>query len=92
MAKSPAIPLYTDAYLADTRHLTSAQHGAYLHLLMMAWRQPDCALPNNDETLSRWASMDLRTWLRNRDVVMAFWKVMPDGKWQQPTLRRTPSC
>lgn len=86
MAKYPAIPLYTDAYLADTRHLTAAQHGAYLLLLMMAWRQPDCALPDNDETLSRWASMDLRTWLRNRDAVMAFWKMMPDGRWQQPRL------
>lgn len=53
MADFPALPLWTDAYLADTLHLTDQQHGIYLRLLMMIWRAPDCRIPNNDEWLAR---------------------------------------
>jgi uncharacterized protein YdaU (DUF1376 family) len=90
MAQFPSLPLFTDAYLADTRHLTAQQHGAYLLLLMMAWRSPDCAIPDDDVTLARWASMDLRAWKNNRDVILAFWRpfIAEDGKqkWRQLRL------
>lgn len=86
MAQFPALPLFTDAYLGDTRHLTAAQHGAYLLLLMTAWRTADCALPNNDDDLAKWAAMDRRTWDRNKSKVMAFWKLGDDGYWKQPRL------
>lgn len=75
MAEFPALPLFTDAYLSDTRHLTAAQHGAYVLLLMMAWRTPDCALPNDDEILARWACMDRRTWMKNKHIILSFWKL-----------------
>lgn len=86
MAQFPALPIWTDAYLGDTRHLTAAQHGAYFLLLITAWRTHDCALPNDDALLSKWASMDRRTWDRNRSVVMAFWELCDDGKWRQCKL------
>lgn len=86
MAEFPALPLFTDAYMADTRHLTAAQHGAYLLLLMTAWRMPDCKLPDDDKFLSRCASMDLRTWRANRDAIMAFWKVDETQKFYQGRL------
>lgn len=85
MADFPALPFYTDAYLADTRHLTAAQHGAYFLLLMTAWRMSDNALPDDDAKLSSWASMDKRTWLKNKSVVMSFWQ-RTDGKWRQKKL------
>lgn len=47
MADFPALPLWTDAYLADTTDLTAEQHGVYLILLMLAWRRSDCALPDD---------------------------------------------
>ena len=86
MAKYPSMPLFTDAYMADTRHLTAAQHGAYLLLLMTAWRMPDCKLPDDDVFLSRCASMDLRTWKKNKAVVMTFWKVDEQQKFYQARL------
>lgn len=86
MAEFPAMPLFTDAYMADTRHLTAAQHGAYLLLLMTAWRMPDCKLPNDDVFLSRCAAMNLRTWKANKDVVMAFWKLDDEQKFTQSRL------
>jgi len=86
MAEFPALPLWTDAYLADTRHLTAAQHGAYLLLLMTAWRTPDCKLPNDDDFLCRWSGMGKRQWEANRDVVLAFWKRDENNKLYQPRL------
>lgn len=83
VAKFPALPLFTDAYLADTRHLSTLQHGAYLLLLMMAWRMPDCALPDDDEKLARWAGIDRRTWNANKATILAFWRLGDDGMWRQ---------
>lgn len=87
MAKYPALPLFTDAYMADTRHLTTAQHGAYLLLLMTAWRMPECSLPDDDDFLSRITGMDKRTWNRNKDIIMAFWKLDEKQKWCQGRLK-----
>ena len=86
MSKYPSMPLFTDAYMADTRHLSAAQHGAYLLLLMTAWRMPDCRLPDDDVFLSRCAAMDLRTWRKNKDIVMAFWEKDEAQKFQQARL------
>ena len=86
MADFPALPLWTDAYLSDTRHLTQAQHGAYLLLLITAWRTPDCSLPNDDILLSRYACADMRTWLKQKKSVMAFWTLGEDGRWRQKKL------
>ena len=86
MAEFPVLPFFTDAYLADTRHLTAAQHGAYLLLLMTAWRSIDCRLPDDDNFLARAAAMDIRTWRVNKAVVMAFWKKDEQQKWCQGRL------
>jgi uncharacterized protein YdaU (DUF1376 family) len=53
MAEFPALPLWTDAYIADTPDLTTAEHGCYLLMLMIAWRRPDCALPDDMPWLKR---------------------------------------
>jgi uncharacterized protein YdaU (DUF1376 family) len=53
MADYPALPLWTDAYLADCGHLDDAEHGRYLLILMAMWRAPGQRLPNDDEWLAR---------------------------------------
>lgn len=87
MSEFPSLPLFTDAYLADTRHLSAQEHGAYLLLLMMAWRMPDCRLPDDDTKLAKWASVDGRTWKRIKPTVMAFWTLAED-QWSQSRLVR----
>ena len=52
MAKFPAMPLWTDAYLADCGHLNDAETGRYLMILIYLWRAPKQRFPNNDEWLA----------------------------------------
>lgn len=82
MAEFPAFPIWTDAYLGDTRHLTAAQHGAYFLLLLTAWRTNNCALPDDDSNLAKWSCMGLKTWLKNKKVIMNFWD-LENGHWTQ---------
>ncbi|UXN69925.1 DUF1376 domain-containing protein [Devosia neptuniae] len=84
MAEFPHMPLATDAYLADTLHLDAQQHGAYLMLLIVAWRTRGVpSLPNDDKILARYAKVDPRTWQRIRPTIMAFWELGSDNRWTQ---------
>lgn len=87
MAEFPALPIFTDAFIADTLHLTAAQTGAYFMLLMCAWRTKDCCLPNDDNKLAAFARMDKRSWNTNRDIILAFWHIKDDGHLYQKRLR-----
>tara|TARA_R110000787_G_scaffold60802_1_gene137887 strand:+ start:1044 stop:1859 length:816 start_codon:yes stop_codon:yes gene_type:complete len=49
----PAMPLWIDAYVADTAHLTYEEHGVYLKLLMTIWRSPGCRIPNDRKWIER---------------------------------------
>jgi len=86
MAKYPSMPLFTDAFISDTMHLNAAQTGAYLMLLMCAWRTKDGSLPDDDRQLSRFARMNLRTWKANKEIVMSFWRLNDEQKWVQGRL------
>lgn len=65
------MPFYVGDYLADTGHLTTEEHGAYLLLLMQAWTR-DGTLPADDDRLRALARMDRRGWARVRDTVLSF--------------------
>lgn len=85
MAAFPAMPLYTDAYLADTRHLTTEEHGAYLLLLMCAWRNAGCDLEDDNKSLARITGLTPARWRRLRCRLETFF-VIEDGKWRQRKL------
>lgn len=87
MAEFPALPIWTDAFIADTLHLTAEETGAYFMLLLCAWRSPDCALPNDDTDLCRFARSTPRRWTKIRDRVMRFW-TLEDGHWKQKRLSK----
>lgn len=72
MSRRPWMPLYIADYLADTSHLTAAQHGAYLLLLMHYWKTG--GLPDNDAQLARVARMSDHEWSTTRPVVRAFFQ------------------
>lgn len=85
MAEFPALPLWTDAYLGDTTHLTTIEHGAYLLLLMAAWRSKDCCLPDDDRLLARYAHLTAGQWMRMRPTLIQFFAVQ-DGVLRQSRL------
>lgn len=53
MAELPFFPMAIDAYWADTKHLTDAEHGRYHLILYELWRAPNRRLPNDDAWLAR---------------------------------------
>lgn len=85
MAKFPALPLWTDALIGDTFHLTPAQFGAYLRLLIVEWRTPDCSLPNDDIFLGRSVG-DPKNWHRLKPIVMPYFTLGEDGRYRQKRL------
>jgi uncharacterized protein YdaU (DUF1376 family) len=86
MAEFPALPLWTDAYLGDTTHLTTIEHGAYLLLLITAWRTRDGVLPDDDRLLARYTRMTPTQWKRMRPILADFF-VIEGGTWTQQRLR-----
>jgi uncharacterized protein YdaU (DUF1376 family) len=72
------MPLYASDYLADTMHLTTAEHGAYLLLIMHYWRTGE-ALVADDAQLARITRCTPKDWQKIKPAVMAFFKTV-DGK------------
>lgn len=70
MALPPWMPFYPADYLASTGHLTCAQHGAYLLLILHYWSKG--GLPTDERQLARIARMTGREWRSSRDVLAAF--------------------
>lgn len=64
MSIIPPMPWDTTAYLADTGHLSTLEHGAYGLILQAMWRSPDGTLDGSDAYLARAARMTLGRWKR----------------------------
>jgi uncharacterized protein YdaU (DUF1376 family) len=67
----PAMMLWTDAYMADTSHLTTTEHGAYLLILMAMWRAGG-NLPDDDVRLARTARLTLDKWRKIAPTIREF--------------------
>lgn len=74
------MPLHIDDYLGDTDHLTAAEHGAYLLLIMKYWR--DGNLPSDEGMIRRFAKMTPEQWMESRGVIAAFF----DANWRHSRI------
>lgn len=89
MTDLPYFQMWPRDYLADTRHLTTEQHGAYFLLMLEAWMRPECSLPDDDAILARLCCMSDEEWKANKDVIMAFWTFKKRSKiWVQKRLQK----
>ena len=66
------MPVYIGDYLADTMHLSTEQHGAYLLLLFHLWRRD--ALPDDDKELAKISGLSRQSWNKVRPVLAAFFR------------------
>jgi uncharacterized protein YdaU (DUF1376 family) len=85
MADFAGLTIWTDAYIGDTQHLTLQENGAYLKLLMIAWRSPGCCLPDDDRRLALMLGVTLKVWMKLKPTVMEFWD-LKDGLYYQRRL------
>src|SRR5262245_19687987 len=87
MADYPTMPFHTDAYLADTMHLTLEEHGAYMKMLIIAWRSPGCDLPDDDKRIATMLGLTMKRWQEKiRPAVEQFWTI-ENGVWYQKKQR-----
>jgi uncharacterized protein YdaU (DUF1376 family) len=74
----PYMPLYVADYQADTSHLTTVEHGAYLLLIMCYWQRRE-KLPDDDRKLARIAGVGPREWARIRPTISEFFQIDRSG-------------
>lgn len=88
MSQAPIMPFYTDAYLADTHHLSTEAHGAYLLLLLHIWRCNGVAPPDDDTLLARITRQPLRRWKHTTRPLLIGFFTLDGGRWVQKRLHR----
>ena len=87
MSRSDMMPLWTDVYLGDTRHLSTEQNGAYLLMLITSWRSGKCALPDDDARMARITGLSKAKWLRHKPVLIEFF-TLENGQFTQKRLKQ----
>lgn len=80
MAQFPYLPLFTDAWVSDTKHLTRLERGTYHDLLVLMWRAPQARLPNDNAWLGKHLGMT-ESEVQNelRSLISEFCQT--DGNW-----------
>lgn len=81
------MPLYTADYLADTGHLATIEHGAYLLLIMHYW-QKEVALPDSDQILAQIARLRIEQWRKIRPKLEPFFQVQLGKVWMHDKIER----
>ena len=86
MTSLPYLQLYTSDYLADTAHLTTEEHGAYLLLIMNYWQRGK-PLDNTDNRLAHVARLTDERWKAVETVLSQFFQI--DGQiWFHSRIER----
>lgn len=81
------MPMYWDAYLADTTHLTTEEHGAYMLLLAAMWRR-NGTVPDDDADNARIVGLTKAKW-RKVKARLAGLLIIENGEITQKKLKKT---
>ena len=73
MSARPYLKFWVSDFISDTIHLTTTETGAYLKMLLAAWRSPDCTLRNDEKILKRICLLNNGQWRNSMEVLLDFW-------------------
>src|SRR5207244_13219258 len=79
------VPLHSGQYMAATGHLSTAENGMYLLLLMHAWAAGG-AIPGDAERVRRICRADPKEWAQSCATILDFLTLQPDGTYRQKRL------
>jgi hypothetical protein len=71
MSQAPSMPMFWDAYIGDTTHLTIEEHGAYLLLLGAMWRRNGW-VPDDDRDIARILGITAAKWRKIKHRIGPF--------------------
>jgi uncharacterized protein YdaU (DUF1376 family) len=86
MARLPIMPVFTDALVGDTLHLSAEQFGAYALILIATWRNDGQALADDDKRMAQIARVPLVRWRKRIKPVLSEFFDLSDGNWHQKRL------
>lgn len=68
MAELPIMPFKTDAFLADTSHMSAEELGAYTRVLLVMWRHGGM-IPDDDRQLANIAGVPSVRWKKIAETI-----------------------
>lgn len=91
MAALPYMQLYVADYLADTAHLTTKEHGAYLLLMFNYWQRGESFKAKDEQKLNKKlatiAKLSLEEWNEIKESISEFFCVS-ETEWQHNRIER----
>lgn len=82
------MPVFTDALLGDTTHLSAEEFGAYCLLLFVTWRNNGVPLPDDAKRLARICRVTERRWTGSMRGILAAFFDLTEGTWKQKRLEK----
>lgn len=86
MAKAPIMPLFTDALIGDTTHLSAEQFGAYVLILIATWRNNGQALPDDDERMAKICRVSRAKFRQKLRPILSEFFTISESRWRQQRL------
>lgn len=82
------MPVFTDALIGDTLHLSTEEFGAYCLLLFATWRNNGEALPDDAAELAQICRVTPQRWRSHMRPKLSRFFDIGDGRWHQKRLEK----